>query len=739
MEEADAVTSSVSKGVFVFKPSSKKKKRSFEAEDYFPRLHKESASCTTLRGDVYNGLRTNMEDDIGDLSSEISKKLLDDLTKFLQNCHTNTNGKDRSTARGCRTELPTAVLITGVSSPDHSSIFRALVDIFKKRVSPHVIRLTANQSSSLKTLMSAVVGQFIGQEDAMSEDEEEETEEPSSSYVNVRKIPGTMQVLRSWYQANIQTVAPAKKKKISTPSPSQASHSLVILFEDVGSFVPRVLQDFVHITSQYLPSLPFSFVFGFPTSVAAVHQVIPRSVSSLLRIEKFQTQPALVSLSQIIEMLLLTPNYPFKLGPKVYHLLSDLFLYHSFSVRAFVKGIQVSLMEHFYCQPLSFLCCSSEESPSYVTSLTHTQLELCRSLKSFRRYVESLPPQEQRALLLDDKHAKGVLNDLLEIVYEYHKNFFPVLKCLHHLTSRLPHAPLGRKLRELYGMTLETHIVEQEGYNQAVGLWRLYAREELMSHLEACIETLSEEEGQLEEICKKLTLYRQQLEALANTGHLPAPKDTSETEEDNTNDQSHCQPRTGKVTLHSLQEQLLVEAKKKKELTQYEVLRHEVVAFLHHVFEKILVAPQSLTLHEIFYFDDVSKIRQYLQAAPRVAVQTALTNPYVYLQNDACKVDPGTVTDALPDICIVYKLHLEYGRLINLYDWLQAFVTVVTGGEEEKKKTKGKKAAAKDEKEVDPQLHARFIRAVSELQFLGFIKPTKQKTDHVQRLTWGGC
>ena len=34
---------------------------------------------------------------------------------------------------------------------------------------------------------------------------------------------------------------------------------------------------------------------------------------------------------------------------------------------------------------------------------------------------------------------------------------------------------------------------------------------------------------------------------------------------------------------------------------------------------------------------------------------------------------------------------------------------------------------------------ARFIQAVSELQFLGFIKPTKRKTDHVARLTWGGC
>ena len=42
-----------------------------------------------------------------------------------------------------------------------------------------------------------------------------------------------------------------------------------------------------------------------------------------------------------------------------------------------------------------------------------------------------------------------------------------------------------------------------------------------------------------------------------------------------------------------------------------------------------------------------------------------------FLQNDLCKSEQGFISDQLPDICIVYKLHLECGRLINLYDWLQ--------------------------------------------------------------------
>lgn len=40
-------------------------------------------------------------------------------------------------------------------------------------------------------------------------------------------------------------------------------------------------------------------------------------------------------------------------------------------------------------------------------------------------------------------------------------------------------------------------------------------------------------------------------------------------------------------------------------------------------------------------------------------------------QCDCCQTDIGTVQDTLPDVCIAYKLHLECGRLINLYDWFQ--------------------------------------------------------------------
>ncbi len=42
-----------------------------------------------------------------------------------------------------------------------------------------------------------------------------------------------------------------------------------------------------------------------------------------------------------------------------------------------------------------------------------------------------------------------------------------------------------------------------------------------------------------------------------------------------------------------------------------------------------------------------------------------------------------------------------------------------------------------DVDDVDPVDQARFARVVSSLQFLGFVKPSRRKTDHVAKLTWG--
>ncbi|KAI8595169.1 hypothetical protein EDD21DRAFT_51588, partial [Dissophora ornata] len=155
---------------------------------------------------------------------------------------------------------------------------------------------------------------------------------------------------------------------------------------------------------------------------------------------------------------------------------------------------------------------------------------------------------------------------------------------------------------------------------------------------------------------------------------------------------------------------------------------------------------------------------------PRASIQTALGQPELYLNCDCCHPPSGAAGSSsspaemvLPtqhDTCILYKLYVECGRMINMYDWFTAFGMILERGAvdnnddndnedqdnvppRKRAKTKLKKKGSKSEQDENKQgldqkeVQARFISGVAELQFMGFIKPTNRKTDHVQRLTWG--
>uniref|UniRef100_A0A672NWI3 Origin recognition complex subunit 3 n=1 Tax=Sinocyclocheilus grahami TaxID=75366 RepID=A0A672NWI3_SINGR len=191
------------------------------------------------------------------------------------------------------------------------------------------------------------------------------------------------------------------------------------------------------------------------------------------------------------------------------------------------------------------------------------------------------------------------------------------------------------------------------------------------------------------------------------------------------------------TNLHPLQKSeirylLEKESRRTKRTNPFEVLRSEVMEFIDSLVREYLTPAELQPLNEVCYYSSSGVLRQRLNATPRTSIQAALSHPFYYLQNESLKTDTGTISSAAPDLCIVFKLHLECGRLINLYDWLEAYVTVMSAAEDQH-------TDSEECGKFDSLKHARFIQAVSEMEFLGFVKSTKQKTDHVARLTWGGC
>uniref|UniRef100_A0ACB8GCJ3 Origin recognition complex subunit 3 n=1 Tax=Sphaerodactylus townsendi TaxID=933632 RepID=A0ACB8GCJ3_9SAUR len=766
-------TCSVSKGCFVFKPDSKKRKIT-SAADYFCEGNNDSED-SDLRFNTCQSLWKRIKSETEQLQEDLNKKLFDNLITFLRQSHVNFKEKKTEWAYRMKSnEIPTAALVLGVNVTDHDLTFKSLSEALQEDVTPFVVSLRSKECPDIKHLLQKLMAQLMG-----CHIDADSSEEGVCSKASPNRMRCTVASLTDWYK-NI-----TKKKDTDTPSKIQGILSrhwepppVVVIFKDMESFTTKVLQDFIMIVrlllgrggkvgrglvwdalltnwhtglisttgsepsvlidgNQCIREFPLVLIFGIATSPMITHKLLPHSVSSLLCIELFQSLSCKDHLSTVIDKLLLTSQFPFKLGEKVLQVLKNIFLYHDFSVQNFIKGFQLSLLEHFYSQPLSVLCCDFEESRKRAKFLSHSQCENIRRLPSFRRFVESQASKKQTVLLTDDANLKEEMQALLQNLHTYHENFFPILRCLHAFTTSLPNYPLGKQIRELHCACLERNVWETEDYESAIQLVRMLAKDELMAILKKCVAIMTSSPAKCLGSCaEKLKEYLGQFKNLEeqvywNCQDLKRPSHifVSDDQDETVTSLKEIQKKTD---LYHLQKTLLEmkESRRLKKLTKFEMLRFEVVDFIDSLVRSYLAPPEMQTLYEVMYFSKASALREHLNAAPRIAVHTALNNPYFYLKNEALENDAGCISNTAPDICIAYKLHLECGRLINLVDWLEAFSTVVIAAADQN---------STDKDQVEEIIHARFIRAVSELELLGFIKPTKQKTDHVARLTWGSC
>ncbi|XP_077477400.1 origin recognition complex subunit 3 [Stigmatopora argus] len=720
-------TSSVSTGCFVFKPKAKKKKS--HSLDYYFTHGCEGAETSDKRFRIFHDLWDKIKTETEILQDELNRRTLDSLLDFTRKCSATRKHNDWASQMRA-SEIPTAALMLGVNMPDHDMTFQSLTELLQQSVTPHVASVQAKECAGLKHLMKRVLERLMDTEVAGDgdDDEEEEEEEVALQQSNTsthRNVHCSLRVLCEWYKTQTKkSSTPGKKRS----SPSKDQHPpLVIIFKDLEAFKHKVLQGFILICSRYIAHLPLMFIFGIATSPSTIQHMLPHSVSSLLCIELFQSLSCTQHLATVIDKLILTPKFPFKLTGKVMQVLISIFLYHDFSVRNFIKGVQLALLEHFHSQPLSVLCCKKKEALQNVAHLSHEDLEMIRQLPSFTRHVNKQESQEEVELLKDDGYLKEFCHNQIKVLYKYHKNYYSMLRCLHALTSSLPRYPLGKQIRELHLICLEKSVWETEDYQSAMKLLKMLAKDELITLLQRCVEILQPCSS------KKMKIAFMELEEMLGKFKL-LDKYTELVQCDKESLAAPVKNLKKMTQLYQLQKSLLEmnTSRRSKKQSPFENLRSEALEFIDSLVKSHLSPPESQTLNEVYYYSSSSTVRRHLNATPRTSIQTALSSPYYYLLNDSLKTEEGSVSNAAPDICIAYKLHLECGRIINLYDWMQAYSTVVSAAE-------GNNPDSEDFGKVDDIKHARFIRAVSELEFLGFIKSTKQKTDHVARLTWGGC
>ena len=196
----------------------------------------------------------------------------------------------------------------------------------------------------------------------------------------------------------------------------------------------------------------------------------------------------------------------------------------------------------------------------------------------------------------------------------------------------------------------------------------------------------------------------------------------------------------------------------KSRLTKSDVLYSRLVQRVHDVFLQYCTATlnkrvEQIFLHEVFFYDFVSLHRDVFAPRARATVERALTRPVDYLgcacceytqeEKDAAGEDEGTMKSSHPPTSIVYQLYLEGGALINGFDLWSAFKGVINGEEANGDDDDGDDDDDDDENEKKEKLdeatvQALFYRSIAEMKLMGFVKQTRKRVDHLQKLAWKG-
>jgi origin recognition complex subunit 3 len=122
--------------------------------------------------------------------------------------------------------------------------------------------------------------------------------------------------------------------------------------------------------------------------------------------------------------------------------------------------------------------------------------------------------------------------------------------------------------------------------------------------------------------------------------------------------------------------------------------------------------------------------------------------------DDVDSDDEETLWD-MPDTSILFQRYLESGKMINVFDWFDSFTVVLETQKQRHEsarevlmrtptRRKGKQRHLEadqsypegSEEELEKwrlEVQARFIRSLHELDYIGLIKHTGRKADHVMR------
>jgi len=485
---------------------------------------------------------------------------------------------------------------------------------------------------------------------------------------------------------------------------------------------------FLNHRSLHISTLPLVFVLSLssPLEPSYLHTAYLRSTLALLRVSSVTIPPVIKILEQIIFETFFDLKFDPDIvpGPKVLEFISEYITRDNSSLDSVITILQLTHMKHmdepltiFLCDELLGMDSAASASRRFNESSTYPFLDYL--------FTRTLAFQSDSAT---DWQSVGIIR-LLEIIAE----------------SRVEFISSYRRFKVGFSLIIKLrNFMAKSGYKSVENDTIL----EMMS--KALRGRLSKEWKYLGMMVKKLSIENLgSLIEQTNWFFEDLPEALYEQEE------------VARSAVTCFGDEVL--NLRESEEPAIRDVAHRVGEWFTELFAARLVRLDECKLWDIWYTGLSPFPSELINPAPKARIIAALLHPEDYLVQD---FRPGSENDhinnqhsqqedlsMLPDTSILFRRYLEAGRMINVYDWFESFAVVLENQRrkltdqedtddneditETSKKRKGKKPQSHISEEMEDEeiwrmeVQARFIRAVHELDFIGLIKPTGRKADHI--------
>ncbi|KAJ3848654.1 origin recognition complex subunit 3 N-terminus-domain-containing protein, partial [Lentinula lateritia] len=676
-----------------------------------------------LRWNAYKLAWVKCLDRIQTLVQELYEPVVAEVVEKIESAYDDDHQSDFTSLALPHFEIPTIAVANSSSADPYflSSVISRLRSI---------AHLYPSDCVNLTTAMKCIISGFLSASGS------------GSSYKSSAKIlaPYDINVLVAWYSA----------QKADTKH-----QNLILLLHDFEQFDPGVLQDVLYICSQHVPSLPLVVLISLSSSQSPLspqsylHVTYPRSTLKLMRIQSVIVPggprvleeviiKTFVNLSSVNDELDIVP------GPAVLEFLVEYATRFNPSVHALLNILQLAHLKHFLTNPLTALVCLVPHLPSGINeSSLEPTLQEPGSTDFKELLVQRLTSDRDDA---DNSNLASSLPALTRALHVAWSQFrtrtrsirlaYLLLQGLHDFLSEKGYKGLGThwgsttnyiNLLQLHAQTHSKQSAKDITYART--LLRKLRPEELRAYLNTLIPNFQEIEAE--------EVYR-----------------AYETVETGTRERNMNEVAVEKLKL----------------------LNENLAEWMYEYLGTLTTPIESGPLWDVCYTGSAAFPSETLNPSIRASVIAGLLRPKDFNGDNFTddSEDDSDPLHTLPDTSILFHRYLESGKMINVYDWFESFHTVIgiqrreTNAKEAEKKRKGKavngivspakkgKQKARDsdldgdekmndhgeelpdsssDSEERHQLlvQARFIRALHELDFLGLIKHTRRKPDHVLR------